>query len=425
METRTSRAQPVPLRKAGFGARAFRRIGLVPSRGLILLACVAFFMSFGMAAQMAVGTNFQVETLQMTVQDRGLLEGARELPGLFLVLISALTAGVAVPMLAAVSILTMALQYLGYSAVTEIWQLIGLTLFGSIGFHLWAPLQRELNMSQVDKAHSGRVLGFMAGVGSAGALVGMASVWLFAPSLGYRTMFLWAAFSLTIAALLVWRVKSPRKQGDTKKVRIIVRREYSFYYLLTMLEGSARQIWGAFAMFTIVATFKVDVRTVTMMLAINSLVTVFMNPRIGIWIDQWGERKAMMVGYGGLIFVFLTFGLNMGGLLANSVFSTSTLAILIYFTYSTMFAFNMLASPSYINKIARPGELGPSLAMGITCEHVVGVFIPIVGGIIGVAYGYEYTFLIGTAIAIICFTVVTRLPKGRLVARSEEVLVGH
>jgi predicted MFS family arabinose efflux permease len=100
-------------------------------------------------------------------------------------------------------------------------------------------------------------------------------------------------------------------------------------------------------------------------------------------------------------------------------------AIAIFFTYSTLFAFNMLASPSYINKIARPGELSPSLAMGITCEHVVGVFIPIIGGYLGVLYGFEYTFLIGTAVAIICFGVVTRLPRGRLVSRSEEVLVGH
>ena len=49
----------------------------------------------------------------------------------------------------------MALQYLGYSFVTDIWQLIGLTIFGSIGFHLWAPLQRELNLSQVRQGELG------------------------------------------------------------------------------------------------------------------------------------------------------------------------------------------------------------------------------------------------------------------------------
>ncbi len=423
METRTSPAQRIPSKEPSLAVRAFSRLGLVPTRGLILLACVAFFMSFGMSAQNSVGTNFQVETLHMTALDRGYMETGRELPGLLLVLISALTAALPVPVLATLALLTMAVQYLGYSQVTAIWQLVGLAMFGSIGFHLWNPLQRELNMSQVDKASSGRVLGFMAGVGSAGALSGMASVWLFAPTLGYRTMFLWASGSLAIAAILVSRAKSPRKEEGPRKARIIFRREYSFYYLLTMLEGSARQIWGVFAMLAIVQTFHVDVRTVTVMLAINSLVTVFMNPRIGVWIDQWGERKAMMVGYGGLIPVFLTFGLNMGGLLANSLVSARMVAILIYFTYSTLFAFNALASPSYINKIARPGELAPSLAMGVTFEHLVGVSIPTLGGLIGVAYGYEYTFIIGTAIAIICFAVVTRLPRGRLHSRAEGAAV--
>jgi predicted MFS family arabinose efflux permease len=243
----------------------------------------------------------------------------------------------------------------------------------------------------------------------------MGSVYLFAPGLGYRTMFLWAAISLTIAAVLVWRVKAIRKEGEERSARIIIRREYAFYYLLTALEGSARQIWGSFAMFTIVATFGVDVRTVTMMLIGNSILTMFMNPRIGIWIDQWGERKSLMVGYAGLIFVFLAFALN----------TTGWLAIAIFFTYSTLFAFNVLATPSYIHKIARPGELSPSLAMGITCEHIVGVFIPIVGGLLWVSYGYQYAFLIGTAISVICFLVVTRLPRGRLVARSEAPAVGH
>ena len=45
-----------------------------------------------MSAQNSVGTNFQVETLNMTALDRGYMETGRELPGLFLVLISALSA---------------------------------------------------------------------------------------------------------------------------------------------------------------------------------------------------------------------------------------------------------------------------------------------------------------------------------------------
>ena len=380
------------------------RLGLVSTRNLLLLAGTAFCLSFGMAAQNAVGNNFQVETLQMTAADRGIMEGGRELPGLLLVFISALTVAVPVPRLAAICIMTMAVQYLGYSFVGDVWQLIGLTIFGSIGFHMWAPLHRELNLSIADKSRSGRALGLMGGISSAGALTGMSLVYAFAPALGYRTMFYWAFIGLTIGAVLVAFVKSPRAVGEEKRSRFVIRREYGFYYLLTFLEGSARQIWGSFAMFTLVKNFGIDIRTVTMMLIVNSLLTTFLNPKIGVWIDQWGERKALMVGYAGLIVVFLVFALN----------TTPWVAIAIFFAYSAMFAFNM-ATPSYLHKIARPGELSPSLAMGVTFEHLAGVAIPIVGGLLWVTYGYTYAFLVGAFVAMICFAAVTQLPKGRLI----------
>ena len=388
--------------------RFVRRFGLAYSRNLVLLAAAGFCLSFGMAAQNAVGNNFQVETLGMTAADRGLMEGGRELPGLLLVVISALTVSLPVPRIAMLAVGTMAVQYFGFSFVADIWQLIGLVVFGSIGFHMWAPLSRELNLSLGDKSHSGRALGFMAGIGAAGGLVGMGTVFILAPALGYRTMFLFSAVALAIASVLLGRVTSPRAPEHEKRRRIVVRREYSFYYVLTFLEGSARQIWGSFAMFTLVATYKIDVQTVTAMLIANSLLTVYLNPRIGAWIDQWGERKALMVGYGGLIFVFLGFALT----------TEPWQAIAIYFTYSTMFAFNM-ATPSYLHKIARPGELSPSLAMGVTVEHLAGVAIPIVGGILWVTYGYMYAFLAGALVAVICLATVTRLPKGRLIQAAE------
>jgi predicted MFS family arabinose efflux permease len=148
---------------------------------------------------------------------------------------------------------------------------------------------------------------------------------------------------------------------------------------------------------------------VTAMLIVNSLVTVFLNPRIGMWIDQWGERKSLMVGYAGLIVVFTSFALN----------TNQWAAIAIYFTYQAFFAFNM-ATPSYMNKIARPGELSPSLAAGVTFEHLAGIAIPMIGGVLWVTYGYTLAFLVGALISTVSFLAVTRLPRGRLVATKAE-----
>jgi hypothetical protein len=383
----------------GFLAAVERRLGVPLTRNLALLAAAAFCLSFGTAAQNAVGSNFQVETLGMTAADRGLMEGGRELPGLLLAFISALTVAVPLPYLAAAMIGTLAIQYFAFFFVADVWQLIGLVVFGSIGFHMWMPLQRELNLSLGDRSHSGRILGLMAGTGSAGALTGMASVFAWAPALGYRTMFLWSGIGLTVAALLVSRVRSPRPVVAGAK-RLVLRRVYSFYYVLNFLEGSARQIWSSFAMFTLVSHFGVNVRTVTAMLILNSLLTTFMNPRIGNWVDEWGERKALMVGYGGLILVFAGYAAS----------TQAWQAIAVYFAYSTLFAFNM-ATPSYLNKIARPGELAPTLAMGVTAEHLAGVAIPVIGGLLWVRYGYTAAFLVGTLVAVCCFLTVTRLPR--------------
>ena len=384
------------------------RRGIPVSRNLTLLASAAFCLSFGSAAQNAVGNNFQVETLAMTAADRGLMEGGREIPGLLLAFISALAAAVPLPYLAAAMLAMMAIQYFSFYFVADVWQLIALVMFGSVGFHMWMPLSRELNLSLADKTHAGRVLGFMAGTGSAGALLGMVTVFAFAPLLGYRMMFLWASVGLAAAALLVSRVRSPRRAADGPRKRLVLRREYGFYYLLNFLEGSARQIWSSFAMFTLVRHYGVGVRTVTAMLILNSLLTTFMNPRIGAWIDKWGERKALMVGYAGLIAVFATYAAS----------TEAWQAIAVYFAYSTMFAFNM-ATPVYLDKIARPGELAPTLAMGVTAEHLAGVAIPVVGGLLWVRYGYTHAFLIGVAVSCLCFLTVTRLPARRPVPAPE------
>jgi predicted MFS family arabinose efflux permease len=352
-----------------------------------------------------VATNFQIETLGMTAADRGFMEGSREISGLLLVFISAATVAVAVPRLGMFALATLAIQYFCFSFVESIWQLIVLTAFGGIGLHMWMPLSRELGLSLADKSHSGRALGFIAGVTSAGALAGMVSVFVWAPVLGYRTMFLWSGVAVGAAALLVARTKSPRAAHEEVRKRFVFRREYSFYYVLAFLEGAARQIWFSFAMFTLVKNFGIDIRTVTAMLIANSLLTLFLNPRIGAWIDQWGERKSLMVGYGGLIVVFVGFSLSV----------EHWQAMTIYFAYSTMFAFSMAAS-SYLHKIARPGELSPSLAMGVTVEHVAGVGIPVIGGMIWVTYGYQFAFMVGAIVAAICFLTVTRLPRGKLVS---------
>jgi MFS family permease len=77
-----------------------------------------------------------------------------------------------------------------------------------------------------------------------------------------------------------------------------------------------------------------------------------------------------------------------------------------------------MATPVFLVMIARPGELAPTLAMGVTAEHLAGVVIPVVGGLLWVQYGYTYAFLVGVVVAVLCFLTVTRLPRRTPVAAT-------
>jgi hypothetical protein len=55
------------------------------------------------------------------------------------------------------------------------------------------------------------------------------------------------------------------------------------------------------------------------------------------------------------------------------------------------------AITTYLGRIATPGELTPSLAMGSTSNHVAAVGVPVLGGIIWAAFGYQVTFFVGAA----------------------------
>jgi hypothetical protein len=61
-----------------------------------------------------------------------------------------------------------------------------------------------------------------------------------------------------------------------------------------------------------------------------------------------------------------------------------------------------MARATYIKKIALdPGDVTPSLSMGVTMEHILSVSMPVLGGVIWVKYGYEYVFIFAAGIALI------------------------
>ena len=66
---------------------------------------------------------------------------------------------------------------------------------------------------------------------------------------------------------------------------------------------------------------------------------------------------------------------------------------------------------TYVSRIAPQNELTPTLSMGVAMNHVAAVAMPLLGGIIWGRFGYQWTFLMGAAAALISVGVTMRVPR--------------
>ena len=369
------------------------------TKNLVILSITVFCLHFPQAILEAIGNNFAIEEIGITGLEKGFLDSFREVPGMAMVLIAALTMRLAEPRLASFSLLIAGISFALYLKVQTVHQLIAVSMFWSLGFHIWIPLERSLTIGLGDRATSGRMLGLMAGVRAVSFLVAMGLVLLLVDRLGYRNLFFIGSLTLFLGILVILRL--PSHIGQRRDFpRFVFKRRYTLYYWLTFLEGAPRQIFWTFAIFTLIKVYGMNVKVVTAILVVNSLVTTYLGPKIGYWIDTLGERKALSYGYGLMIFSFIGFAL------VHQVW----FMVLMLFAYRVLQTFSMGIS-SYISRIAPSQDLSSSFAVGVTNSHLAALVIPVVGGFIWERFGYEFSFIFGALVTVIVFASVRMMPK--------------
>jgi len=77
--------------------------------------------------------------------------------------------------------------------------------------------------------------------------------------------------------------------------------------------------------------------------------------------------------------------------------------------YSFIFPLSYIGSSTYLRQIAPPEELAPSLAMGVTMQHVAAIIVPLAAGYILNFVGYQIPFIIACVFAALTFFVTRRL----------------
>ena len=180
----------------------------------------------------------------------------------------------------------------------------------------------------------------------------------------------------------------PRFQARIEQNKsIVLRRRYWLWYALVFMSGARRQIFVVFAGFLMVEKFGFSAAQVTLMFLANMAATIYLAPKIGFLIKRFGERRALITEYTGLVAVFTGYAfvdVAWGG-------------VCLYILDHLFFAM-AIAIKTYFQKIADPADIASSSGVSLTISHVVAIVIPAAFGFLWVVSSV-YVFLAGAAMA--------------------------
>jgi predicted MFS family arabinose efflux permease len=374
-------------------------------RDFILFLIAGACLGIAQSVDGSTLTNYLKEHFGMLIIHRTALEFPRELPGLLVVLIigglSFLGGDVRI---SAVANLLAAAGMFSLGIIPSQFAFVIFVIFiYSMGQHIFMPLSGNIAMSFAKRNEMGRTLGLLSSVSNITIVLSSIALWaLFRfVHISYFTSFTIGAVALLIAAILIGFIK-PTQTVKVEK-RYIYRKEYRLYYWLSMLYGARKQIFITFGPWVLVDVFKQPVTTMTILFLIVAVIGIFVKPWVGHLIDKMGERfvlsgEAFLFFFTCLLYAF-----------AEDLFSYPVAIACIYVCYVTDFTLDSvsMARITYMKKIAiKPEDVSPSLSLGISLDHIVTIFLPILGGLAwykGGHGGYKYVFMGGAVVALLNF----------------------
>ena len=350
------------------------------------LASAAF--GFAIMIQMGLNSNFVAgkDEMNLTGFQQGLLEGIRESCGIFALAILALLAGLAEPLIAAAMLVVFAVGLSAYAVVPDYAWLIVASLVWSQGLHVWMPLPNSMVLSLAEPGQTGRRLGQIRSAGAIGAAIGLAvAMVLIRMKVRIRPIYiLGGAMSLVAAAACLGIPRKIKAPGP----RLVFRRKYRLFYLLSFLEGWRKQIFVAFAGFLLVKNYGTDPFVMLALFLIVQVIAWIASPLVGRLIDRVGERPV-------LVFYFACLSVFFCG---YAVIRDHKTLLGLFVLDNAFFVFAM-ALTTYVRRIAPPAEHTATLSMGVAMNHIAAVTMPLIGGVLWKFFGYQWAFFAGAAAA--------------------------
>jgi len=353
--------------------------------------------------------NFAVHVIDLNGSHIGILQSVREIPGFLALLVVYVLFILKEHRLSALSVLILGIGVAVTGFLPTFYGLLFTTLVMSFGFHYFETTNQSLTLQYFDEKTAPIVFGKLRSMASASNVCSGAMIFILASFMDYTRLYL--LFGILIIAAAAWALtQNPTdKNMIPQRKKMILRKKYWLFYFLTFMAGARRQIFVAFAVFMLVKKFNFSIQEIAFLFLVNNIINYFLSPFIGRCIVRFGERSVLSLEYFSLIIIFISY----------AMVESKTVVAVLYVADHIFFNF-AIAIRTFFQKIADPRDIGPSMAVGFTINHIAAVFLPTVGGLLWMV-DYRIPFVGGAVLSFFSLILVQQI-SGQLEKNRKIVL---
>lgn len=365
----------------------------------LFLSLILSAIGFGLYK--GVIDNYMAEVVRMNELDRGITEFFREVPGLLLVLILAIFYHFSAERMYKMGMVIMVIGMIMQAMISPVKMLVILAIFiYSTGEHIQLGMKNTLSLEYSKERHGGLALGYQNSVYQIGNLIGYAAViiaFYFMASVElFKPVFYVAAAFMALAMLVSLKLTGNSKT-DKNKSRFYFRKKFTKYYMLEVFYGARKQVFFTFGPYVLILFYGADAGTISLLFAISAIACFTLAPLVGKIIDRIGYKTVMIADTLILVIVCFFYGF------AHHLFSMEVAFIVCCINYilDSVISLASMASNVYVQDISdSKDEMRATISTGISVNHLITIFIALLGGWIWNTLGIETLFIISAVLGL-------------------------
>lgn len=358
-------------------------------------------------------TNYFKDAYDITTMQRGIIEFPRELPGILTLFVIGFLSGFSDIKIAlfAQSLTVFGLLVLG--VMTPPFEIMLIFLFiNSMGMHMAMPLNDSIGMSLIDHKKLGKRMGQFKGVYTGFTMLAAVVVFIgfktkvFTYKTDVKPIFLIAvAFLLMVIGLYVLLLKvTDHKIINKKKVKFVFRKEYKYYYVLTVMLGVQKQIMLVYGPWVLIKMLDKGPDTMAILSILGGFVGIFFIPALGRWTDRFGVKTILYadaLSYIGIyvLFGFMAYGFTSGRL--PMVGLPVMIAYLMFILDKMSNQIGMIRTLYLRSILVESTDLTPTLSMGLSLDHIVSIVCAFLAAIVWEQWGPQYIFFLAASLSLV------------------------